>query len=68
MNMVIEDHGNYVSVLLLLHRPIDLSDHWKLSEVCRQIQELAIQYENSEGLGSILLEDDPSHLKPKLRN
>ena len=57
--MLIEDHGNIVSLLLLLRPPKDATDMWLLGEVALKIQELASQYENAERLGSVL----PEHSK-----
>jgi hypothetical protein len=64
--MLIEDHGDIVSILFMVRPPKDQTELWHLTEVCKQLQELVIQYENSDGLGSILFEDSTVSSTTKL--
>ena len=45
--MLVEDYGDIVSILFLVKAPRDQTEFWYLTEVCKKLQELVIQYENA---------------------
>jgi hypothetical protein len=55
-NMLIEDHGDIVTILFMVRPPKDQTELWHLTEVCKKLQELIIQYENPDRLGPVLSE------------